>query len=250
MAEGIFVWHDLMTTEPNKARDFYTRLCRWTAEEVSTPQGPYVLFKNGDKAVGGMVALDGKAGIPPHWMPYISVADLDTTVARAVDRGAKVLVPLVSMERIGRWVVLADPQGGVFAPFQPAPGSGDCGDAAPPVGAFCWDELMSVDPIASERFYTALFGWTTETKEMGSAGAYTLLNAGPAQIGGMMKTQGPPMTYWLSYLNVSDVDASAREATTLGATIVAGPFDIPGVGRAAIVLDPTGAAIALYKCAA
>lgn len=250
MAEGIFVWHDLMTTEPARARDFYTRLLGWTAEEVPAPMGSYVLFKAGGKAVGGLVPMDAKAGVPPHWMPYVSVADLDLAVARAGELGARVLVPHLSMERVGRWAVLADPQGGVFAPFQPAPGApDDCADAMPPVGAFCWDELSSVDPGASERFYTGLFGWKTRHEDMGSAGAYTLLHAGPVQVGGVMKVQGPPMTCWLSYVHVADVDASAHRAAELGATVVAGPFDIPGVGRSAVVLDPTGAAVALFRSA-
>lgn len=249
MAEGIFVWHDLITTEPAKARDFYTRLLGWTAEEVPTPMGAYVLFKAGGKVVAGMVPMDAKEGVPPHWMPYVSVADLDAAVARATRLGAKVLVPHVSMERVGRWAVLADPHGGVFAPFQPAPGAEDCGADLPPVGSFCWDELSSVDPVASERFYTELFGWKAQREDMGSAGVYTLLYAGQVHAGGLMKVQGPPMTYWLSYLHVADVDASAREAVKLGATIVAEPFDVPGVGRQACLIDPAGAAIALFKSA-
>lgn len=247
MAEGIFVWHDLMTTEPGRARDFYARLFGWTAEEVPTPQGPYVLFKSGGKTVGGLMGLDPKAGIPPHWFPYVSVADLDAAVARAVAHGAKVLVPHVSMEHVGRWAVLADPQGAAFAPFQAAGAGEDCADPMPPVGAFCWDELSSADPEASERFYTAVFGWKATREDMGSAGAYTLFHAGPVQAGGLMKVQGPPMTYWLSYVHVADVDASARQAAALGARIVAEPFDIPGVGRCAVLLDPTGAAVALYR---
>lgn len=247
MAEGIFVWHDLMNTEPGKARDFYTRLFGWTAEEIPTPAGPYVLFKNGDKAVAGMMGMDAKAGVPPHWLPYISVANLEAAVARAGGLGAKVLHPHLSMEHIGRWAVVADPQGGVFSPFQAAPGSGDCGDAEAPIGAFCWDELMSIDPVASERFYKAMFGWTTQTENMGSMGPYTLINAGPTQVGGIMKVQGPPMTYWLSYVRVADVDEIARQATSLGATVVAEPFDVPDVGRMSVVLDPTGAAIAVYR---
>jgi predicted enzyme related to lactoylglutathione lyase len=213
------------------------------------PQGPYVLFKSGGKTVAGMLGVDEQAGIPPHWMPFVSVANLDAAVARAGRLGAKVLVPQVSIEHVGRWAVLLDPQGGSIAPFEPAPGAGDCADAAPPVGAFCWDELGAADPDASLRFYTELFNWRAQREDMGSAGAYTLLHAGATQVGGLLKMQGPPHTCWLSYAHVADVDGSARQAATLGAKILAGPFDLPGVGRCAVLLDPTGAAVALYRSA-
>jgi predicted enzyme related to lactoylglutathione lyase len=153
------------------------------------------------------------------------------------------------MERVGRWAVVADPQGGVFAPFEAAPGRDEAAPSAAmePVGNFCWDELLAVDPAASERFYTSLFSWTTQHMDMGEAGPYTLLSAGETQVGGLMKTQGPPVTCWLSYVHVADVDASAKKAAELGGTVLAGPFDIAGVGRSAVVSDPVGATIALYK---
>lgn len=123
--------------------------------------------------------------------------------------------------------------------------------AAPPASVFCWNELMTTDAAAARDFYTKLFGWTTEEKPMGEF-TYTILKSGDTQVGGLMQMEGDCFkgipSHWMSYVSVEDVDASARKAKDLGATICVEPTDIPEVGRFAVVTDPTGAAIALFSC--
>ena len=123
----------------------------------------------------------------------------------------------------------------------------------PAEGVFCWNELMTKDPAAARTFYTELFGYTTEEKDMGEAGTYILFKKGDIQCGGLMGMppgvpEGTPPS-WTSYIAVDDVDASTEKAKSLGATVCHGPDDIPNIGRFSILMDPTGATIALFQSA-
>lgn len=108
-------------------------------------------------------------------------------------------------------------------------------------GAFSWTELSSPDPAASRAFYGQLFGWTFETMNLG-AGDYYVIKVGESSIGGIMTPpQGPQGAHWLSYITVASCDETVAQAGALGATVCAGPFDIPTVGRMAVLQDPQGA---------
>jgi len=117
---GAFVWADLITRDPARAKQFYEGLFNWRIQVGQHDDSGYQHIKNGDKAIGGIPAagdLDPK--IPPHWMIYFAVADVDVTVAKATGVGARTFVPPTTMEQVGRFAVLADPQGAAFALFKP-----------------------------------------------------------------------------------------------------------------------------------
>lgn len=112
-------------------------------------------------------------------------------------------------------------------------------------GAFSWSELMTTDPRAATEFYGTLFGWKVEPMEMPS-GTYHVLKVGDTSIGGIMSMPpdaGAMPPNWGCYVTVNDVDATAKQCTTLGGKVVHGPQDIPGVGRFAVILDKQGAAL-------
>ena len=113
-------------------------------------------------------------------------------------------------------------------------------------GRFCWNELVAVDEESAKEFYTNLFGWTTEA--FGGGKDYTLFKRGKDSAGGMMKCPKPGLpSHWLAYVLVEDVDATATRAKKLGGKIVVDPFDVPTVGRVAVLVDPQGAAIGIFK---
>lgn len=112
-------------------------------------------------------------------------------------------------------------------------------------GAFSWCELMSTDPGAAGQFYSKLFGWQTETMDMGMP--YTVVKVGDAAIGGIMgmppgAPAGMPPT-WVPYVTVADVDALVKEVEKLGGKVQMPPTDIPTVGRFAVISDPQGATL-------
>ena len=119
-------------------------------------------------------------------------------------------------------------------------------DAFKTAGAVSWTELSTPDPEAAKAFYGKLFGWRFDTMDMGR-GPYHVIKLGADDaIGGIMSPPPgalvmPPM--WGSYVTVTDCDASAALCRELGGKVCAGPMDIPGVGRFALLQDPQGAMI-------
>ena len=109
-------------------------------------------------------------------------------------------------------------------------------------GAFSWNELASPDPKAACEFYAKLLGWQYETMNLGQ-GDYHLIKVGGRSVGGVMQAEQPGPAAWGAYVTVASCDATVEKAKTLGATVCAGPFDIPNVGRMAVLQDPQGAVI-------
>ncbi|HEY1131812.1 MAG TPA: VOC family protein [Roseateles sp.] len=107
-------------------------------------------------------------------------------------------------------------------------------------GAFSWNELSTPDPKAACAFYGALFGWSFDTMKLGE-GDYQVVKVGEVAVGGVMKQQQPGPALWGPYVTVESCDATVEKAKGLGATVCAGPFDIPTVGRMAVLQDPQGA---------
>jgi predicted enzyme related to lactoylglutathione lyase len=119
-------------------------------------------------------------------------------------------------------------------------------------GTFCWVELATTDNEAAKKFYSGLFGWTIDDRPMGPGMVYTMLNLDGKQAGALYKmeqdliTQGVP-PHWSSYVLVTSADETAAKAKELGATVLAGPFDVATHGRMAVLQDPTGAVFSLWQ---
>lgn len=113
-------------------------------------------------------------------------------------------------------------------------------------GKFVWFEHLSNDIPAARRFYEQLFGWHTETMPMG-AQSYSMILNGADGIAGYSKAPRGVPSNWLSYVSVADVDATHRAAVAAGAKSQMGPMDMGDVGRGAVVTDPTGATVAIWK---
>lgn len=114
-----------------------------------------------------------------------------------------------------------------------------------PKGRWVWHEVMSTDMGAASEYYRGLFQWSADKGPMTDMN-YLVFKAGDRMVAGIGEAQGP-MSHWLSYVGVEDVDASAKRVPELGGTVLAAPFDIPNVGRASIIQDPTGGTVALFS---
>ena len=258
MAQGIqgrFVWQELTTEDPATAVAFYSKLVGWHAHP--NPSHPtYTEFGIGRSHSAGMMPLtdDARAaGVRSNWQPYIGAADVDATVASALQLGGKLLHAAQDIEHVGRFATLTDPQGGVFAVFKPAgAGSGTPPPAKPAVGSFAWLELATSDYEAAFGFYSKLFGWQViQRMDMGPQGVYLIFGADGVQQGGMYKMHQDRSSkpYWLPYAEVASADAAASAATAAGGRILVGPMDVPG-GRMVQVLDPSGAMFAVHSAMA
>jgi predicted enzyme related to lactoylglutathione lyase len=119
---GDLSWCELMTNDVDAAKKYYADLVGWTPEEMPMEGSdePYVVFKAGDQAVGGLMKFpkDMPPGVPPHWTAYITVKDADAVARKAQETGGTVLVPPTDIPKVGRFCVLQDPQGAVLAFIQ------------------------------------------------------------------------------------------------------------------------------------
>jgi predicted enzyme related to lactoylglutathione lyase len=125
---GEFCWNELATTEIKKAKDFYGKLCGWQFTEHTTDGNSYTMIKKGEKEFGGMwqIPNDQAANIPPHWMGYILVENLDKTVEEAQKLGGKVTMPVTKVGEMGQFAVIQDPTGAHIA-FWQSLGQHSCG---------------------------------------------------------------------------------------------------------------------------
>ncbi len=119
---GTLCWADLSTADPERARKFYSDLFGWKIMAGEHDPSGYLHIQNGDEFIGGIPpSAHRDPHIPPHWMPYFAVQDCDATAAKAGQLGAKIYLAPMTMEKVGRMAVLADPQGATFAIFKAAP---------------------------------------------------------------------------------------------------------------------------------
>lgn len=113
-------------------------------------------------------------------------------------------------------------------------------------GHFHWNELVTRDVENAKKFYGDTIGWTFDGMPMPD-GTYWVAKMGDAPVGGLFPISGPQWDgvpeHWMSYLAVDDVDARVKKALAAGAKLMRPAFDIPGVGRIAILTEPGGAGI-------
>jgi len=113
-------------------------------------------------------------------------------------------------------------------------------------GRFVWFDLMTTDGHRAQAFYTSLFGWRIEERNVHGF-LYREIHAACGQIGGILHEPGVPLSNWLPYVAVEDVDATAAKCRELGGSQRVPPRDIPGVGRFAVLADAEGATFAAYR---
>ncbi len=216
---GRFVWQQLMTRDVPGAKKFYSRLMGWKTQPW--PLDPsYTVCLAADVPVAGIVEIptDLPAETPSHWLEYIGTRDVDGTADAAVRAGGSVVKAPSDMQGAGRYAVLKDPQGALFAIIDPENARPEH-DGIPPLGAFSWHELATSDNEAAFAFYSGLFGWDAISRmDMGPAGVYLIFGTNGVQRGGMYikPPDWPAPPHWLPYGHVPSVDDSAGELESAG----------------------------------
>jgi len=246
---GSICWFECGTKDVASAKAFYTKLFGWSAEDTPMPgdhPGVYTMLRKDGGDIAGMYDLNDPQfeGIPPHWMSYILVENVDESTERAKSLGATILNGPMDIPDVGRMTFFSDPTGAQLSMFQ-LTGHGGMDTEKSNLG---WIELHTTDTAAAKAFYAELFDWNAKEDE---ANHYTEFQSAGKSIAGMMaipaeqRGQVPPN--WLPYAMVDDCDACLKQAAEMGATIVVPANDIADVGRFAIFADPTGAHLAIVK---
>ena len=200
---------------------------------------------------GAMEMPADVVGMPPAWMIYLDVDDIDAAAAKIRSLGGMIFREPADVPGTGRFAIAADPQGAAFGLLEPAPM-----DPNPPVEAGAWNqrkdghgnwiELMSTDPAAGFDFYAALFGWTrSRAVDMDGMGTYQLFAWQGTDIGGMMGLGNAPQPCWLPYFGVNGVKAAMTRIADAGGTVLHGPVEVPGPAHIAVIRDPQGAHFAI-----
>jgi predicted enzyme related to lactoylglutathione lyase len=189
-----------------------------------------------DTMIGGY-ALPKNDRQPSHWISYVSVEDVDAAAKSATANGGKVVEVAFDAPGVGRSARIAHPQGAELSLFKNA--TGDPPDApSTPGPRFCWNELHTPDTTKAVSFYEKVIGFSHRSMDMGPGGIYHILSKGGIDRGGVTSHLAAGVSpHWLPYVAVDDAEA----------TTPVSPEDIPGVGRFGVMVDPTGAMLAIIK---
>lgn len=246
---GHFVWHEFLARDTKAAIAFYKDVIGWKTEPFGDQ---YTMWVGSQGPLGGVMTIPDEAakmGVPPNWTGYIQVQDVDATAGLAKKLGGKVLKEPDDIPTVGRFAVIADPQGAVIAIFKPLSAM-TLHDTTKPE-EFCWNELIPSDNMAAFKFYSEIFGWKVmQDMDMGPMGTYRIYGIGDKQFGGMMTApKGSPMPpMWMFYIETANLDAATGRATKSGAKVINGPMEVPG-GHIVQMIDPQGAAFSMHQLA-
>lgn len=246
MKQGDFVWYELCTPDPAAAAAFYSKVVGWNIQPSGLPGMDYTLACAGERQVAGFMALPAEQMPPrPVWFGYIAAEDVDAKAREIAQAGGTIHKAPADIPAIGRFAVVADPQGAVFMLFR---GAGEAPAALPVMapGSIGWHSLNSSGWEKSWEFYAPLFGWSKDVAhDMGPGGTYQLFKASGLPIGGMMTNAEVRHPYWLYYFVVDDIDAGAERVKENGGSVTLGPQEVPGDAWTVNATDPQGGLFAL-----
>jgi predicted enzyme related to lactoylglutathione lyase len=116
-AHGTFCWNELATNDVAAARNFYSQLLGWTLQESTAAGMVYTEIEAAGRRIGGMWQTSAECGgdMPPHWMTYVAVDDVDALAARVPELGGNVCVPPTDIPNVGRFAVINDPTGATLS---------------------------------------------------------------------------------------------------------------------------------------
>ncbi|WP_394652439.1 VOC family protein [uncultured Sphingomonas sp.] len=260
---GTPIWFELNTPDAVATADFYAAVAGWriAPSAVAEHGGYHIASATDGTGIAGIMTPPPEAPAHGGWSTYFAVDDVDAQAARITELGGSVSFGPIDIPHVGRFAVVADPQGVVFFIMKGASpedshafrqsGSGDT------LGHGVWIELATPDPDAAFAFYGALFGWEKSgAMPMGPMGEYAFIGgsaAGPECAAGETTAPGAIMSSaltgaparWNWYVHVPDIDAAIATAQDRGGTVLHGPNPIPGGDHTAMIADPHSSQIGL-----
>lgn len=248
---GDFIWYELITPDPDGAQAFYRPLTGWSFADSAQPGMDYRIAATGEGAVAGLMKTPEGAPMPPAWLGYVGVDDVDKMAASITDGGGAVHMGPMDIPGVGRFAFVADPQGAMFYVMK---GEEEGESFAfsydkPRPGHCAWNELSTSDPAAALHFYGQRFGWVKDGEmEMGPLGAYEFLRhtgrsdgsvMGQGMIGAVYpKVAEDPNSHWLFYFRVPDIDAAVVHIEANGGRLHQPVTEIPGGDFSLVAIDP------------
>jgi uncharacterized protein len=256
---GSFIWYELMTPDAEASSAFYGKVVGWTTgsdgDAAANGMDYRHIVRSDGGFVGGMLGLSAEmlaGGAHPAWVAYLYVNDVDASVAAITADGGRVYMPATTMDGVGRFAMVTDPQGAPFYVMTPTPPPGDpdaSSDAYDRNGVqhVSWNELYTTDLAAAKVFYAKHFNFEfNSSMPMGEMGDYCFIDHGGETIGAMMqKPPHVPVPGWTYYIRVPSIAAAIERVEAAGGKVLNGPMEVPGGEWVINGMDPQGAAFAL-----
>lgn len=249
--QGTPSWLEHSSADPQACKEFYGRVFGWDFEDNPMRDddgldlGTYSIATiQGDRIAGlGQVMTPGQ---PPSWGVYLAADDVEEAVKRAQEAGGQVLAGPMTVPEQGRLAWVADPTGASVGLWQSTGFAGS--QRANEPGTNIWNELVTPDVDAAAPFYEKTLGLRAQPEEMpDGGGSYTGLFVGERMVGGTSTPEAGMPPHWNVYFNVESVDDTVAAAQQHGGRVVAPAFDVPGIGRMAVLADPVGATFNLMQ---
>jgi uncharacterized protein len=257
---GVPSWVDTLQPDVQAAKSFYGGVFGW--EFV----GPGPMPEGGEYYVARLRGRDVTAvgsqppgGAAPAWNTYVEVESADRTAEKAKAAGGTVAVEPFDAGAGGRIAVVSDPAGASFCVYEPGERTG--AQIVNEPGAYAMSQLNTRDPEGAKAFYDELFGWTTESFDMGG-GEFTMWRL-PGYVGGEPEQpvsrevvgvmvpmggdfpEGAPSVWSVNFWH-ADADGAAAKAAELGGRVLIEPHDTPGF-RETVLVDPAGATFSVSQ---
>jgi predicted enzyme related to lactoylglutathione lyase len=244
---GTPIWYELITIDPDVAQKFYADVVGWSiADSGMAGSDDYRILTAPDGlGVGGLTMLPEGAPMKPGWYAYIGVQDVDGTAEEIKRLGGSVDMGPQDIPGVGRFAMVADPQGMRFYIMRGDSPEGSKAFGMAP-GHCGWNELVTSDHEAALVFYGTLFDWENkESMSMGEMGDYCFVDHAGQRLGAVMTAGAGWPTRWSYYFTVPSIEAAAERVKAGGGTIHQGPHEVPGGAWIILGADPQGLAFAL-----
>ena len=238
---GKVVWHDLVTPDMDKAKNFYAGLLGWTFEDLSDG---YAIARYNGRLVAGVAKLD-RPGRSSNWLPLVSVPDMDRLLTGATAAGGNIILKPFDLPSRGRVAVLRDPQGAAFGVVQSS--HGDPADRKADINEWLWNEVWTDDIPAAVAFYQTIGGYRLAEKTVGDIQYRYLERDGQPRVGLLNKPSPQIGNTWVAYIRVADVDATVDKAKSLGGNVLMAPTPAVRNGTVAVIADPSGAGFVVQE---
>ena len=243
---GKFVWHNLVTGDGEAARQFYGGLFGW---EFDVKQdGRYSVITYQGRNLGGILDASKDGNVPKrgHWLSAMSVASLEASLAAVDKAGGKQLEAPIDVSGVGRVVTVEDSDGAVLHLL--SSDRGDPPDTEPQVHTWLWHELLANHADRALEFYQTAFGYSIQPPKKDPSSEYRVLwSSGEARAGILQNPFERTRSAWIPYVRVDDPAALAERVPELGGRVVLAPRPDVRDGTLALVVDPSGAPVALQK---
>ena len=245
MPIGQFSWNELLTSDEPAAIKFYSQVFGWQATDFPATDTRYMLWKQNGKEIGGLMQRPSEE-IPPHWLGYVTVADVDKTTKTAAEAGGKICLAPLDVPTVGRIAVIQDPQGAALGIFQPLNKPTICR-----ANQLVWCDIPVNDLDRAIQFYSAVLD-APITKEQCEGMSFARLPHAGGGVGGCLSPSfegnEPSQRGPLLYLNCQGrLDQALAAVGPNGGKVLQPKQQISPYGFRAIVIDSEGNRIALHS---